>query len=432
MKKLFLFLSMIVCFNQVKADDTAALQALLGAPATLPAHHATYHTSAVLNITHNFNLNGNEINFTPANGQAINITGNSVKVYNGKVTGANGFVYGGSSYCSGIKITGQNDTVQQVKINTFTGTGVLGGASDGNVLLNCNISKIGYIAGFFVSDNGRAYVGGTVAFDTLDRSMISPTTITQPALIIRGGTNFPSSNWNVHHNIISQPFNPIDITSEGCEIRFAPYTHFWANTCISGSIGCSVVVSDFVTVNYNIFIGNNQEGIEYADCKNGWCSDNLIKSQLKWGILIDGVPSAGNVYNKFLNNTILNCASYGIHITGNSHDCDIMNCNISNCPFSIDIQGGFNWNFYNNSFDGVNNSQQAIVIEASIGGLVGFGNKFSNFINKGFKIYNHPATGTTTKTNNIVFKGSSFVNTAGGYNTDLGTGGTVGSNISIN
>lgn len=429
-KAIFILTSIILsfCLNQVKADDTAALKAMLGADVTLPAGHGTYTFSSGLNLTHSFNANGNELRYTGTTGYAITLSAPDIKFYNGKLTG-NSITYN-SSGSNGINMTAARDTVANMRVWNFNYVGILGGNADSHAILNCNI-KSGYVAAFMISNNTKSIQGGTVAFDTLDRTSLSASTVTQPALVIRGGVTFPSSNWNVHHNILAMPFNPVDWTSEGTEVRYAPYSNIWANTCKNGSIGISIVKSDFVIVNFNIVTGQNAEGIEFADSKNGWCANNTIKGTSRHGILVDGFAGFGNFGHKFLNNTILNCPQNGIELYGVTSNIDIINCNISNCGKPIYLQTAFNVNVYSCVLDGVNNSNIAIVVDASKGYLNVTGTTFKNFTNRALQIYNHPPTGQTIKTDNLIFSGNIYNNTTTGYIQDLGTGGSVGTNISI-
>ncbi len=90
---------------------------------------------------------------------------------------------------SGVYINADNDTVTHVYIHKFTSYGIIGGWGNVPVMTYNRITDIGYIGLFYISDK-RSIKGGTVAFDTIDRSMLNTQTMTQWALFLRGNKEY--------------------------------------------------------------------------------------------------------------------------------------------------------------------------------------------------------------------------------------------------
>ncbi|MFI5161680.1 MAG: right-handed parallel beta-helix repeat-containing protein [Sphingobacteriales bacterium] len=386
MKKIFLFIALLLG-NKLYADDTAALQAMIDAGNTvLPTHHAPYSITR-LRLSHNLNANGNTFNCTLAVGRAIVMDKPGVKFSNAELVGMDDSTNPDGT--SGVYINADNDTVTHVYIHKFTAYGIIGGWGNVPVVTFNRICDIGYVGFFYISDK-RSIKGGTVAFDTIDRSMLSAETVTQGALLLRGSKEFTSTGWKVHHNLFMMPYLPKDITSECFELRFAPNSQIYNNNCNGGSIGISVVRNDFVRTYHNKCTRQKEEGIEYADSNNGLIKDNTITEQAGLGVLIDGFPPVGCQFDTLLNNTIQGCKSFGIQLYKDTHDILISNCTISTSSKAIYLQAAYGVNIRNCRLTGTGGGTVAVFLDNSVGkvsmkggSLNGFGHKFFVYGNKG-------------------------------------------------
>jgi parallel beta-helix repeat protein len=421
MKKIILFV--LLCFaNRLYADDTAELQAMINAGnTTLPAHHAPY-TITSLNLVNSLNANGNVINCTLTVGRGIVMNRPGVRFSNAEVVGKDDSENPNGS--SGVYINADNDTVTHVYIHKFTAYGIIGGWGNVPVMTYNRITNIGYVGLFYISDK-RSIKGGTVAFDTIDRSMLSAQTMTQGALFIRGDKEYASRGWKVHHNLLIMPFLPKNISPECFELRLAPNSQIHDNTCIGGSIGISVVVSDFVNTNHNKCSKQNLEGIEYADSNNGMVRDNTITDQAKLGVLIDGFAPRGCRYDTLLNNKITG-KDMGIQLFKDTYDIYISNCTINADSKVINIQGAYGVTLQNCKLSGNTKGATALFLDNSTGKVTMHGGSITG-CHREFFIY---AT-TPMVTDDVLIDGVKSISVDADYDKSFSGGSSMGRNIKV-
>ena len=421
MKKIIILILLFFA-NKLYADDTAALQAMINAGnTTLPAHHAPY-TITSLNLVNSLNANGNVINCTLTVGSAIVMNSPRVKLTNAELVGLDDSENPNGS--SGVHINADNDTVTHVYIHKFTAYGIIGGWGNVPVMTYNRITDIGYIGLFYISDK-RSIKGGTVAFDTIDRSMLNAQTMTQGALFLRGSKEYTSPGWTVHHNLLIMPFLPKNISPECYEHRFAPNSQIYDNTCIGGSIGISVVVSDFVSTNHNKCSKQNLEGIEYASSSHGMISDNTITDQAKLGVLFDGFAPTLCQYDTLLNNKIIG-KDMGIQLYKDTYDTYISNCTINADSKAINIQGAHGVTLQNCKLSGNTKGATALFLDNSAGKVAMHGGTMTGFHRK-FYIY---ATKPMV-TDDVLIDGVKSTNVDADYDKNLSGGATAGNNIKV-
>jgi len=423
LKKLF-FIFFMLMSSLAFADDTAALQALVTAKNTvLPAGHGTYSISSPIYLYHSLNLNGNTLSYTSSTGSAIQMTTDGMKISNGTIQGPNNTYL--TTAPSGIVISGNRDSVVNMNITTFGNCGITGGSlgiGNSPYIGHSHISNTGYIGCFLVSST--AITGGVVEFNVFDRSMISSSVVTEGALMIRGTSTASSSGWSVHDNTMQMPSNPTDITSECYEHRYAPNSKIYRNTCIGGSIGISIVYSNYVTSQYNSLSGQNQEGLEYAQSNNSLIYRNKIFSQSQDGVLFDG--GVGSNTDTLTENNIFSCTRYGFHgYTGVSGIVMIRNSiNTSSTAIYLQQSHGFTLNY--NTITGNVGASNAIYFDTSIGDMTVYAGTILGFTNA---VYVYSASATVTDSISVSY--THVVSTTHNLTTSLSGGATVGSHITF-
>ena len=423
MKKIILFILLLLA-NKLYADDTAAIQAMIDAGnTTLPAHHS--YTITRINLSHSLNANGSTFNCLLPGGAAFTMTTPGVKLSNAEIVGQSDITNTGGSW--GVEVNGDNDTVTRAYIHKFTAYGILGGDGNTPVITYNKVTDIGYVGVFFVSGKHDIH-GGTVAHDTIDRSMLDAQTVTQGALFLRGGKDHFSPGWKVHHNLLIMPFLPKDITSECFELRTASHSVIYDNVCIGGSIGISVVKSDYVITSRNNCTKQKEEGIEYADSNNGMVKDNIIRDQAGLGMLLDGFAPLQCSNDTIMGNKIANCKSHGIQLFKDTHDIVIRDCDITTSTKAVNIQGAYGVKLENCHLHGdgtghsvglfFDNSQGKVTMHG--GSMDGFGHKFYIYTNK------------AVTTDDILLDKVKDKNNAAEFDKTLSGGGGAGNNIKIN
>ncbi len=423
MKKIIILILLLFA-NKLNADDTEQLQAMIDAGnAILPAHHAPY-TITRLKLSHSLNANGNVINCLLPGGGAIIMNTPGVKLSNVELVGQSDITNPTGAW--GVEVNADGDTVTHSYIHKFPAYGILGGDGSFPIITHNKITDIGYVGVFFVSGK-HDIQGGTVAYDTIDRSMLDAQTVTQGALFLRGGKNHFSPGWKVHHNMLIMPFLPKDITSECFELRSAAHSLIYDNVCIGGSIGISVVRNDFVRTYRNKLTKQKEEAIEYADSGNGMIKDNTISDQAGLGVIIDGFAPMGCSNDTLINDNISKCKNHGIQLYKDTHDIYIRDCDISTGTKAINIQGAYGVKLENCHLhgDGSNgsvglffdNSKGKVTMRG--GSMDGFGHKFYIYTNK------------AVTTDEILLDKVKDKNNAAEYDKNVSGGGTAGSNIRI-
>jgi len=418
-KALFLILSLFAA--KVYADDTADLQSMINkGDVTLPANHAPYSITNI-RLTHSLNLNGNIINCTLSVGAAITTHAPGVKLSNGEIVGMSDATNPGGS--SALEMNGDNDTVDHVYIHKFTAYAIFGGDGNSPLVTNSKLTDIGYSCIFFVSHK-YSIKGGIIANNLFDRSMLSPLTVTEGALMLRGGVKLTSAHWLVHDNIFKMPLSPKDITSECFELRRAPNTAIYNNTCIGGSIGISVVDNDFVSTYNNKCTQQHEEGIEYANSSHGMIRDNVISDQLGFAVLIDGFAPQSCEYDTLENNTMMRCQNHAVELFKDTHHIYFNNCTINASKSAIYLQGAHDVYITNCKFTGNGYGSTAVFLDNSAGNVHVKGGSISKFEHKLF-IYGTKAV----TSDNVHFEGVKSANNINESDKNLKNGAAIGTNI---
>jgi hypothetical protein len=403
-------------------DNTAALQQLINAGnVVLPKGHAPY-TITSLTLVHSLNLNGNTINCI-SQGSAINMSYPNVSCSNGTLAGISDL--DDPSGAAGIYMTANHDSVSHMYIHNFPAYGIVGGDGNAPVVANSKISEIGYMGIFFDSENHNIF-GGIIAADTVDQSMMSAATIAESAMNIRGSSTCASSQWSVHNNRLIMPYLPLNWNAECFELRYAPHSVVDQNICIGGSIGISVVRTNYAKTTNNVFTNQNIEALEYADSNHGYMGSNNISSQVV-GVLLDGANGCNA--DTLSNNVIWGCASYCMQFYFGTHAIFISggSMTMSAPSNALYLQGAHGITLNNVSFVGGGIGTVPIVFDTSAGNLTMNGGSISGFTQYTLYIYSLVAT----TTNNIYLKGVTFSKTPKSIGKYLKNNATVGTNISL-
>lgn len=424
MKKL-LFILLALITTRLYADDTSAIQAsITSGNYTMPANHAAYHISGQINLTHNLNGNGDTIYYTINTGIALNMNTSGKKVTNLVLIGASDT--SNPSGSTGVYIGAASDTVMNCVIKKFRAYGILSGSFNTPEVYGNVISDIGY-TGVFMSYSGSAITGGKIEYNTIDRSMLPASTVTEGGLMVRGDTINFSKGWLVQYNTIIMPYSPTDITAECYEHRNAPFSSIYNNTCRGGSIGISVVGSDYTDVRVNFTNGQSLEGIEFANSSRGFIYTNRISNQKRYGILIDGVTAHPCDQNVINSNTISGCNSYAIQLYHSVTNTSIVGDKITSATASVYLQQASGLHMVNVSFTGNSSGQHCIILDNSTGDISMLGGQVTSYGN----VY-HFYANTAVTTDKVQSKGVTLVSTGTGYSTALSGGAAVGSNIKVN
>lgn len=405
-----------------KADDTAALNALLAAGnVILPGGHAPYSVSSSLNVTHNFNLSGNTINFTGI-GSELKVSA-GVTVQGGSLMGLTGSV---ASNQSAIQpLTGASGiTIIGMTISKFGQYGISSTNNSGLSITNCIISDIGLEAISEITNAG-VNTGINISGNTINRGM-QPSNVPQAAIIIRNFAPGVQTGTIVATNIITMPANPSIVAAEIIEFRGVVHAQFHDNICIGGSIGCSAVLgsNNFQCFN-NVFSGQNNEAMECGDLLNSTFHNNTITSG-KIGMLFDGgslctLDTLSNIPMSGLTGVPIQFDSRFVHeITVNA----ITASTVTNAM--LVSTGAYNIYINNSTFSG-NNTTYTVKFDNSPGQMYLTNTSFPGFTPK---IMAGTASSATT-VNNII--GTGITPTGGTFLTvQAGTNVTLGPNISFN
>lgn len=315
MKKVLIILLILVS-AKVWADDTATIQNGVNAGNyLLPNIGRPYVVSAPITCTHSINLNGQTINSTQVTDAVFKITAANVAITNGNIFGSWDFTTApnptSGGYC--IRVLANNFTADHLHIANFASYGILCGNYNSPIISNNLIEKTGYI-GFYYDSEGNNSTGGTVYNNTFDRSMLSPTSVTEADVEIRATVSAPLdtiSNWTINQNIFKMPNLPSSSAAECIEVRHMTNSTISHNVLYNGSIGISIVGCARITANNNQTSAQKFEGIELADSHNCSIIANSINGSQNDGILLDG--GAGCRNNTFTNDTVQNVLVSAIH-----------------------------------------------------------------------------------------------------------------------
>lgn len=416
MKKLLFFLLFPVFAH---ADDTALVQSYV-ASGNLPTR--TYNCSGTILLTHSLNLHGSIVNYTSLTGHAWNFTGNNLKIYNGTINGPNATqnpsgalgIYNGSF---------AHDTVDNVTVTNFPNYGIIYINCNYPVVTNCHISYIGYV-GVYFNPSSSISTGGVFENNTINRADQPPTTVSQPALLVRGvSDSLQITYYSIHDNIFIMPVSPTSKAAECFEIRNTAHCKIYNNSFQNGSIGLSTAYSFYLTAYNNVMTGQNQEGLELGNTANSNAHNNRIFSQLNVGALLDGLAGDPTQFDTLKNNKIYGCGSFPVQLYQSQvHDIVIDGDTLTSKTNAIYVQSAYNVTIKNSQLIGTSPAQYAVYSANSPGGIVMFCSTVTNFTNKSLYIYGSTPVNTT----GISFTNFVLSGTPNGYTSLLSGGATIG------
>lgn len=422
---LLTILLIFLCSRLLAQDYTPTLQANLNTgPVTLAGTGLTYNVSNI-HLAHNLNLNGNKLNVTGS----IYMDSPNVLLTNGEIAGQSDI--SNASGAIGVRLTANNCSITHISLHTFPGSGILVQTTGTTTITDNNIYDTGYV-GVFYTPNTSA-TGFTFLRNTINRSMI-PALIqqrTQSAMLIRGSATATISGAIVRHNTFIMMLNPVDITAECVETRYATYCQVDSNTFTNGSIGHSVVRSTHITGKGNTYSHQNLEGYEWAnatDCKE---TNMINNNQSNDGVLMDGSSDYPYSANDTLSNpTISTCSGYDIEMYIGAHDLVVIGGTITrnSSKQSIYLNQAYNLYLTNVTLNGNTKGSSAFYVDKASGKINITGGTISNFTYKVFGIYSD----RNTLTDNIILRNVTISNTPAGFSQVLSGGALVGTNIHIN
>lgn len=426
-----------------RADDTAALNAALiahaGGTYTLSSG-GTYTISSVLTVPANtdFKLNGSSITTTQTTGSAININAGGT-VEGGVLTGTWNYAttLGSSTGGTGIKVLGSNTTVTNMTIQGFQGYGFVCFVSAVNMSFTHNtVARTGYVA-FLYDPEANLSANLTVSNNTFDRSMISPATIMQPAVVIRAANSITTdslSGVTFSHNSVAMPVNPTggsdQDAAEGIELRQVKASTVQANTLNHGTISISLVRCGEVIVTQNKCLNASQYGIENAYSHNITSSLNKITNAGRDGIIEDGWLSTAPTHFSHdlahVNDTITGSAASGIHLYIGTVRVVVSGCVITGSPKGINLQQADQLAISSTRIDGASIAgSSGIYVETSPGNIAIAAGSITNFANA-VKAYN---TTSAAVVNNIVGNNVSLTGTPVQFASFFTNGAHYGTNV---
>jgi len=286
--------------------------------------------------------------------------------------------------------------------------------------------------GYFYDAESASTSVGTFSYNTVDRSMVPASTVTQMAVGIRGSASNKSivtSSWTITNNTIKMPANPTDWTAECAEFRCINNSYIANNVTTGGSIGLSVVAGTGNVLQNNTLNSAKLEGIEFADCNNCKTYNNVIPSSAGVGILINGSAGCNGV--QLNGDKISGTKQECIHAYTNTTNLTISGCNLTSSTagtFGINLQKSTAVKIQNNTLTGNGLGNIAVEVDNCSGNISLTGGKVSNFKSCVVSIYN------STKglvTNNVSMSGVSVSGTPKAYIPVLANGGLLGTGISL-
>jgi|GEM_PF-4554563 hypothetical protein len=391
-------------------DNTSYVQNIINTSGTLPA--ASY-VCTNLTITHSFNMHGSTINITGTGvGMLMNVSGCTLS--NGTIVGNSDNT---SSNQSAISMVAANTTVSGVTISRFGQYAVTGGLYSNEVVTGCTISDIGYLGISMISNSG-AVTGIQITNNVVDRSM-QPTSVPQPAVILRCFAPGTNTGGIISGDTIKMPINPVPAAAEICEVSGCLKVSAHNNVVSGGTIGFSIVGASNGTQLYNNKYANQRDyGIECGGSINCKFNNETISSG-RIGIIFDGgyLTTADTLSNT----TISGCTSFPIQLyTALTNGIVLNNLTVTTITQAILIQNGAAGLTINNSTFAGNNTTYPIWINSAPGQLILNSDVFSGFTPK---IITASATSATVVNNingNLVTPTGSFLSVNAGGNVTLG------------
>jgi hypothetical protein len=377
-------------------DDTASLQASITAgDYNMPANH-TYHISGNINITHNLKGSGNDtVYYTWPSGKAFTMNTAGKKVSNFVLIGPNDAT--STTGANGIFVIADNCTVDLMKIRRWNGNGVLATSGNNLVVTRSTIADCAYTCIFAVPN--ASLIGGTISLDTLDKSMYSPSFISQAALQIKKDALNAYGGWTVNNNLIKMPVNPTDPgNSEECmEIRNFPRSNIFNNTMVNGTIGISVVAGDYTKVNGNYCTGQKLEAIEFANSNHCYSNANKLRKSVMFGYLLDGYGGTGALgchYDTLATLDIDSCTNHAVQIYTNDDNILLTSGTIKTKSVAVYMQKSSKVTICSVTMIGTGGGANPVVLDTSPGYLTICGGSATGFSGSLMKVYNHNV-GTT-------------------------------------
>jgi hypothetical protein len=360
MRRLFIFLTLIVLTNFVKADDTASLNAALAAGnVTLSGAHGPYNISGALLIPAGHTLNGNSIpiNSTQTTGSAIQLTGAGASATNVILVGPWNYATMASnpSGSIGIRILASGTTIYNCNISGYAAYGIFSG-NFSNLSITYNVIRnTGYI-GFYFDAEANGSANNTFSNNTIDETAISPSTIAWQAAAIRGSTSagFTTSNWTISNNTFKMPVSPTNWNANGIELRYLVNSTYSNNLFQGGYIGLSVVRSTGCTGTRNRSFTAKSEGIEYASSNNCTELHSYVTGSTGDGLLLDGYSSttAACTNLTFKYDTAINVTNAPFHSYVNNSGITVVGCYFKTNGKGINLQNTSNVTIDSTKVDG--------------------------------------------------------------------------------
>lgn len=321
-----LFLFPLSCF----ADNTAFVQNIINTSGTLPA--ASY-VCTNLTITHSFNMHGSTINLT-GSGVCMNMNTTSVTLSNGTIVGNSDNT---TSNQAAIGMNAANTTVSAVVISRFGQYAVTGGLYSNEVITGCAISDIGFLGISMISNSGTV-TGIQITNNVVDRSM-QPTSVPQPAIILRCFAPGTNSGGIISGNTIKMPVNPVPNAAEICEVSGCIKVSAHNNVVSGGTIGFSIVGASNGTQLYsNTYSHQRDYSIECGGSINCLFHNETISSGRIGAIFDGGYLTTADTLS---NSTISGLTSFPIQlITSLTSGIVLNNLTVNTTTNAILVQNG--------------------------------------------------------------------------------------------
>jgi hypothetical protein len=245
-----------------------------------------------------------------------------------------------------IEIAADDVTVQNCQVIHSSWMGIHGIANR-PFILNNNVQDTNYI-GIFFQTSGANVEGGVIEGNTVDRSMLTNTSIVEGGLKVHGDTTFTVKNWRLANNLVKLPISPTAAACVCIEVQNnASNCVVSNNITVGGQIGVSVG-APYSPITGNILNAASLYGIE-AGVSFITITGNAVYAVdvtsgtvvTERGITIDGVAtnctiSANTIYDTTQNAIYLTASRKYIAITGNSINLSAAGPTV---PYAINMEG---------------------------------------------------------------------------------------------
>jgi len=248
---------------------------------------------------------------------------------------------------NGIEISADDVTIQNCQVTSTSWIGIHG-TGNRPFILNNYVQNTDYIGIYFepTTTSGKKIEGGIIEGNTVDRSMLTNTSIVEGALKVHGNSTNSVAKWRIINNLVKLPISPTAVACVCIEVQNnttncvisnnitnggqigistgSPYTSITGNTIDAASLyGIESGVS-FVTIT-----GNAVYGVD----------DSTGTAVTQRGITLDGTAtnctiSANTIYNTTQNGIYLTASRKYIAITGNS-----ISLSAASVPYAINMEG---------------------------------------------------------------------------------------------